>query len=142
LTSFTTTLAFRPASAVPQDPSRLAVAPILPEPPPAAAAATASRIPIPSRGRSRSRSRSRSGEREVTERLARLVFRPAPKGILRKADDQKKNIQNRLKFVRFHKIIRVAQIVDYQEDGGDDDDDDDGYISGIDDRMPNESCRR
>lgn len=74
----------------------------------------------------------------MTERLARLAFRPAPKGILRKADDQKGNIQNALKFVRFHKIIRVAQIVDHQEDG----DDDDGYTSGIDDQMPNESCRR
>lgn len=77
----------------------------------------------------------------MTERLVRLAFRPAPKGILRKADDQNGSIQKGLKFVRFHEIIRVAQIVEYQEDGGDDDDDD-GYTSGVDDRMPNEPCRR
>jgi hypothetical protein len=94
-TTFSTTLAYRPASVASQNTWHLAVGPIpIPSP---------SRIPLPSR--SRSRSRSRSPERDSVETPTRSHDRPVPQGILRKPDNQRQNLPNPPKLVRFNNVI-------------------------------------
>jgi hypothetical protein len=92
-TTFSTALAYRPASIASQHPWRLAVVPFPPPLP--------SRIPLPSR----SRSRSRSPERDTREMPTRWQDKPVPKGILRKPKNQTSNPPNPLKLVRFDNVV-------------------------------------
>lgn len=102
-TSFTTTLAYRPAAGSPPHNQWRLTAQSIPQQP-----LPPSTIPIPSQ----SRSRSRSLERKATKRVTRWRDKPAPKGILcNPARDDNK--PNPLKFVRFDPVL------DFREDSGD-----------------------
>jgi hypothetical protein len=102
-TSFTTTLAYRPAAGPPPHNQWCLTAQPIPQQP-----LPPSRIPIPSQ----SQSSSRYPEREVIKRSTRWRDKPAPKGILCKPA-RNDNRPNGLKFVRFDPVL------DFREDSGD-----------------------